>query len=298
MMLRLARLRRLDETSHLVDGVDSDLPTSRPHQVLGVVGSGGAPGRTFVSLNLAMALAMDGLRVALVEAGSGLGTVAARLNLKEDRSLAYLGHEARVRPLDRELLERHLQRSGPLDVLGGAFEPGAAGLVAPETFDSVIAMLSHDHDLIVVDLGPLESHLTVAHALRCQTLCWVVAPTPVGVDLFDRVVRSALANPLRAKPSLAVLNGAGQATLTVADTAFLRRYGMPLVATIPFNRRACLRADSVQRPAVIEGELRAPLRAATRAVATHIFHGPSRDPVPDPGPRVVPGLMERSGAES
>ena len=292
------RLRRVQERSHPVDSLDPGALGPRPPRALGVLGAGGSPGTTFVSLNVAWALAANGFRVALIEAGGGLGTVAVRLNLKEDRSLAYLAHEANVRPLDRQLMERHLQRSGPLDVLGGAFEPAGAGAVAPEVFDAVTTLLSEDHELIVVDLGPLGSHLTAAHARRCQALCWVVAPTPVGVDLFDRVVRSPLANPLRAKPNLAILNGAGPGTLATSESAFLRRYGMPLVATIPFNRRACLRADSVQRPAVIEGELRAPLRAATRAVATHIFHGPSRDPVPDPGPRVVPGLMERSGAES
>jgi MinD-like ATPase involved in chromosome partitioning or flagellar assembly len=297
-MFRVARLRRLDHKSHLVDGVDSGVATSQPRQVLGVVGPGGAPGRTFVSLNLALALAEDGLRVALVEAGSGLGTVASRLNLKEDRSLAYLAHEAKVRALDRELLERHLQRCGPLDVLGGAFEPGAAGAVAPEIFDALIVLLGADHELIVVDLGALDSHLTVAHALRCQTLCWVVSPTPVGVDLFDRVVRSALANPLRAKPSLAVLNGVGPGTLAVSDAAFLRRYGIPLVATIPFNRGACLRADSAQRAAVSEGQLRMPLRAATRAVAAQIFRGVAAGPVPEAGRAVAAGLMERSGAKS
>lgn len=297
-MPRLAHLRRLDDKSHLVDGADAGGSIPRPHRVLGVVGPGGAPGRTFVSLNLATALAEDGVRVALIEAGSGLGTVALRLNLKEDRSLAYLAHEAKVRALDRELLERHLQRRGPLDVLGGNFEPGAPGDVSPEILDALIVLLGVDHELIVVDVGPLESHLAVAHALRCQTLCWVVSPTPVGVDLFDRVVRSALANPLRAKPSLAVLNGAGPDTLVVSDAAFLRRYGIPLVATIPFNRGACLRADSAQRAAVTEGQLRLPLRAATRAVAAQVFRGLSSDPVPEAGRTLAAGSMERSGANS
>lgn len=292
------RLRRVQERSHPVDSLDPGALGPRPPQALGVLGAGGSPGTTFVSLNVAWALAANGFRVALIEAGGGLGTVAVRLNLKEDRSLAYLAHEANVRPLDRQLVERHLQRSGPLDVLGGAFEPAGAGAVAPEVFDAVTALLSEDHELIVVDLGPLGSHLTAAHALRCQALCWVVAPTPVGVDLFDRVVRSPLANPLRAKPNLAILNGAGPGTLATSESAFLRRYGMPLVATIPFNRLASLRAEAAQRPAVAEGQLRAPLRAAAKAVLAHLAVETEVRSASDLSRRAPTGVMERTGASS
>ncbi|MHB1501434.1 MAG: hypothetical protein ACYCYK_09785, partial [Candidatus Dormibacteria bacterium] len=270
MHLRLGR-RRLDERAHPVDGQDLGTLAGVPGRVLGVTGSGGAPGRTFIGLNLAMALAEDGVRVSFVEAGSGLGTTAVRLNLKENLSLAYLAHEAKVRPLDEDLLARHLQRSGPLDLLVGTFEPDAAGMVPPEIFDSVVTMLSQGHELTVVDLGALDSHLAVAHALRCQTLCWVVSPTPVGVDLFDRVLRSAVANPLRVKPSLVVVNGTGAGTLAVNEAGFLRRYGMPLIASIPFNRSACLRAEASQKLGVAEGQLRAPLRVAAGAAAAQLF---------------------------
>lgn|GEM_PF-4284905 len=255
--------------SHLVDDAEGALEPSG--RILGVTGAGGAPGRTFWSLNLAVALAGEGLRVALLELGPGLGTVSSQLGLREDRSLSFLAHEAQVRALDEELLFRHLQNLGTLRILTGLFEPVQQPLRGLDFLSRVLELVSSQHQLTVVDLGPLDSSIGYELALRSHVICWVVAPTPVGADLFDRVVRSPLASPLRGKPNLALLNGAGQGSLPGAQAALLRRYGIPLAATIPFDRQACLRAESTHTPAVMTGSLRAPLRQAVQAVWGYAF---------------------------
>ncbi|MHB8394083.1 MAG: AAA family ATPase [Candidatus Dormibacteria bacterium] len=262
------RWRRGPQLVHLVDDEELRGTLATDGRLLGITGAGGAPGRTFLSLNVAMALAMDGLSVGLVEAGPGLGTVSVQLDLRESRSLPYLIHENAVTNLDDDLLNRHLQQSGPLDVLTGRFDADQSAALAPELFDQVTNLLAQRHRLVVVDLGPMDSPLTVSLALRCQMICWVVAPTPVGVDLFDRVIRSGIVQPLRTKPSVAVLNGSGDGTLPAGEDALLRRYGISVAAAIPFNRPASLRAESSGRPAVLGGQLRAPLRQAARALAS------------------------------
>lgn len=265
--------------SHLVDGDDGTEVASG--RIVAVTGAGGAPGRTFLSLNVAAALAAQGLKVALLELGPGLGTVSSQLGLREDRSLSFLSHEAQLREVDEQLLFRHLQRLGSLRILTGLFEPAQQPLRDLDFLSRVLDLVSRHHQLTVADLGPMDSSLTSALAQRCHAICWVVAPTPVGADLFDRVVRASLAAPLRGKPNLAVLNGVGPGTLPGAEATLPRRYGMPLAATIPFDRQACMRADYTHSPAAMAGPLRAPLARAAMAVSGWAFPSTPRVAQPD-----------------
>ncbi len=275
---------------HLVDDEELQAAVGAEGRLLGITGAGGAPGRTFVSLNIAMALALDGLSVCLIEAGPGLGTVAVQLDLRESRSLPFLIHENAVAELDDDLLDRHLQRSGPLTVLTGRLDADPSAPLNPALFARVTNLLARRHRLVVVDLGPMESSLTSSLAVICQTLCWVVAPTPVGVDLFDRVIRSSIVQQLRTKPCVAILNGSSDGTLPAGQDALLHRYGIPLAASVPFNRSACLRAEAAGRPAVLEGALRGPLREAARALGStalkHAVPTSSQAVAEDSGPTV------------
>ncbi len=264
--MRICRKRSGPPPGHLVDSAVGPTTPAGAGRLVGVIGASGAPGRSFISVNTAVWLAQRGLSVCLIDADPGLGTVAAQLDLSEERSLFYLAHESTLSAVDDELIDRHLQHFGPLAVLTGRFEPGRGGAISDELMGQVTGLLRSRFRLVIADLGPLDNPATATMAIRCQLLLWVVSPTPLGADRFDRTVTSALASPLRPKPSLAIVNGTGTGSLLETEDALVRRYGVAVGASVPHHRLACLEAEASHRPAVLGGPLSEPLRRVAAAL--------------------------------
>ena len=281
-MMRVGLGRSRSSHGHLVD-LEAGFPaTSGPGRMVGVLGAAGAPGRTFISVNAALGLAQRGLSVCLLDADPGLGTVAAQLDLSEDRSLFYLAHESTLAAIDDDLVDRHLQHFGPLAVLTGRFEPGRGGTISAEVLSKVTRLLLGRYRLLIIDLGRLDNPQTMAMALGCQLLLWVVSPSPLGADLFDRTVTSSLAAQLRPKPNLAIINGTGSGALGETEEALLRRYGISVVASVPHHRLACLESETSHRPAVMAGPLSQSLRRVAAAVATAALRPSPLNAAPGP----------------
>lgn len=236
---------------------------------LAVTGATGAPGRTFLSVNLALALAGEGRRVALVDADPHLGAVAVQLGLAEDRSLAYLAHEAALRPVDAQLLQRHLQRAFGIDVLAGRTGPDVGEVPAP-VLESVLRLLHQRCDVVVVDAGAMDCVQAQAAVLSCQLVVWVVVPSTLGIDLLDRTLASGLAAQIRLKPCVAVLNREPRAALRQVGAALRTRYAIPVCSSVPADWRASAEAEERCRPAILGGSLVTPLRRCAAAIAEQL----------------------------
>jgi MinD-like ATPase involved in chromosome partitioning or flagellar assembly len=265
----LSRLREPRSTStHLIDGRPTPASDrNRPGGLLGVTGSPGAPGRTFLSINLAYGFSAEGLSVVLVDADPHLGAIAVQLDLAEDRSLMYLAHEATLKTVDDDLISRHIQSSAGVDVLVGRTVPGIGDVISGSLIRDVLTRLRRRYDVVIVDVGALDCVAAQTTALMCQLLVWVVVPTKLGTDLLDRTLAGSLASPARTRPSLVVLNKLGNLSLRDVDASLRRRYGIAVAAAIGQNRRACVEAEDGARPAVLAGALARPLRRCARVVA-------------------------------
>lgn len=268
----------------------------RPGRVIGVTGATGAPGRTFLSVNLAVGLAAEGMTVVLIDADPHLGAVAVQLDLAEDRSLNFLAHETTLRPVSDDLITRHLQTAVGLNVLAGR-SIVAVGETGPETLlPEVVAHLRRRFDLVVIDVGALDCRPAQVSALACQLLVWVAVPTKLGTDLLDRTLSGSLAGQVRIKPSLVVLNRLGPAGLRDADRSLRRRYGMAVAAAIPEHRRACLEAEDRAVPAALRGALASSLRRCARAVEAALpgSAAESREPTAGLRAEVAGGFLPES----
>ncbi|MGH7642158.1 MAG: AAA family ATPase [Candidatus Dormibacteria bacterium] len=267
------------------------LPTQG--SALGITGPTGAPGRTFLSINLALALRAEGMSVALVDADPHLGCVAVQLDLAEDRSLVYLAHEATLKAVDDELISRHLQPTLGLDVLAGRSVAVTGEIVAGALLRDVLHRLRRRYDVVVVDIGALECRASQSTALECQMLVWAMVSTKVGADLLDRTLSSPLASQVRTRPSLVVVNRLGTPSLRDVDSGLRRRYGMAVAAAIPDDRRACVAAEDNARPAVLRGSLAPSLRRCGRTVAAALLRTASGPRLEVEGERSLsrPALM-------
>jgi len=243
------------------------MPSARRGVVIGVTGPTGAPGRTFLSINLAAALVMQGLRVVLVDADAHLGAVAVLLDLAEDRSLIYLAHEAALKAVDDDLVVRHMQTVFGIDVLTGRSVAGLGEILPGPFLDEVIVILRRRYDVIVVDVGALDCQAAQTAALLSQLVVWVVVPTKLGIDLLDRTLAGPLAAQVRARASLTILNRLGPPGLREVEHTLRARYGLAVAAAVPDQRRACIEAEDRARPAVMSGRLAKPILRCAREIS-------------------------------
>jgi MinD-like ATPase involved in chromosome partitioning or flagellar assembly len=150
---------KTETPGHPVDHRGRDTSSrSGPGCAVAVTGATGAPGRTFISINLAFALREQGQRVALVDADPHLGAIAAQLDLAEDRSLTYLAHEATLRRIDDSLVTGHMQSAFGVDVLAGRAIAGAADNVSEPLLTEVVRLLTRRYDYVVMDVGALDCY--------------------------------------------------------------------------------------------------------------------------------------------
>ena len=131
-------------------------------RVVTVFSPKGGVGRTTIAVNMAVAAAGQGRRVALVDASLQFGDVAVMLNLDpRHRSLADLVPEiaAGVPESVDTALVRH---DSGVDVLLAPPTPETAELITPAYMRGVIERLREDHDLVVVDTQPILSDMMLA----------------------------------------------------------------------------------------------------------------------------------------
>ena len=122
----------------------------------------GGVGRTTIAVNLAVAAAKQGRRVALVDGSLQFGDVAVMLNLDpRHRSLADLVPEiaAGVPESVETALVRH---DTGVDVLLAPPTPETAELITPAYMRGVLERLREDHDLVVVDTQPVLNDMVLA----------------------------------------------------------------------------------------------------------------------------------------
>lgn len=126
----------------------------QPGGILAVWGTSGAPGRSTVALNVAAVLARD-RQVILVDADTAAPSVAHMLGLPVDApGLAALSRFAARGALGEDEVGRALVPvTEGLSVLTGLSLPQRWNEVSPEALRSVLEVVSHVCDLVVVDLA-------------------------------------------------------------------------------------------------------------------------------------------------
>jgi pilus assembly protein CpaE len=134
-----------------------------PAAVTAVFSPKGGVGRTTISVNLAVAAAQAGKKVALVDASFQFGDVGVLLNLNpRNKSIADLASEFQgggdVESLDTFMITH----SSGVRVLLAPPTPEQAELIGPAAVKKVLQALRSDYDLIVVDCPSSFNEATLA----------------------------------------------------------------------------------------------------------------------------------------
>ena len=150
-------------------------------QLITVFGTKGGIGKTFVSTNLAVALAgLNGNRVVLVDLDLDFGNAALVLNIVPNFTIADVVND--MANLDQDLLESYLipHRSG-VKLLAANAEPQMTEFVNAEHVQVILGILQYAFDYVLVDM-PARFYDPVDPALQNADLLLLVT-TPEVVTL-------------------------------------------------------------------------------------------------------------------
>jgi pilus assembly protein CpaE len=159
--------REKDKQSRYAPVVAAPEPKSNgsgePASVVAVFSPKGGVGRTTISVNLAVAAAQDGKRVALVDGSFQFGDVGVLLNLNpRNKSIADLAAELQAGEQYDSLDGFLVAHSSGVKVLLAPPTPEQAELVNPVAVKQVLEALRNDHDLVVVDCPSSFNETTLA----------------------------------------------------------------------------------------------------------------------------------------
>ncbi|MFJ2550427.1 CpaE family protein [Microbacterium sp. NPDC087591] len=284
-----------------------DLPASprpaaahRAPRVIAVWGPHGAPGRSFVAVQLAVEIARSGRRTALVDADTVAPSLALLLGIGDDApGIAAACRRAELGGLDAGELTRLASTvetsGGDIDVLPGINRPTrwpelsaarltaalqACRLWAEETVVDVGAAFDADDEATYDMAGPRRHAATAASLREADEIIAVAAADPVGISRFlrDHAELRRLAGPT---PTRVAINRVRSGPLGIDARGQIRRTlerfaGITDVTFLPFDQRAADAALLHARP-MSDVTPRSALVASIRGLAA------SMEPPPAPG---------------
>ncbi|WP_223625831.1 P-loop NTPase [Microbacterium sp. EST19A] len=263
------------------------------HRVIAVWGPQGAPGRSTISIQLAVELSRAGRGTALVDADSVAPSLALLLGLSDDSpGIAAACRRAELGGLDAAELTRLATTistsAGDIEVLPGINRPGrwpelsatrmretlrACREWIEDTVVDVGAAFDADDEVMSDLAGPRRHAATSATLQEADAVIAVASADPVGISRFlrDHAELRRLASP---SPVLVVVNQVRPGPLGIDARGQVRRTlerfaGITDVAFVPFDRRASDAALLHARP-IADVAPRSSVAAAVRRLASSL----------------------------
>ncbi len=228
-------------------------PLAHGGQVLALVSGKGAPGTTTMAIGLAAALNHQGSRVVLVDADLRGGGVAPHLDLDPRRGLIGLT----VGPATDDVVGSELQEASSFSVLAGIERPEMRDRVTPEQLITAVGILQTRFQFTVVDVGQsLPGVASDAANAAVRTADQVLVVTTADLTgLWNtrhclRHLQESLGLP-RERMALVINRHAGRHAYGATEVE--RALGIRVIATVPDDRKAAMRAAREQVPLTAVG---------------------------------------------
>lgn len=266
-------------------------PRAAPSRVIAVWGPHGAPGRSTLSIQLAVELSRTGRHTALIDADTVAPSIALLLGLgDDDPGIAAACRRAELGALDSAELTRlstGLDTSGgTIDVLAGINRPSRWPELTASRLSAALQACRGWAEEVVVDIaaafdaddeatydlaGPRRHAATAAVLTEADLIVAVAAADPLAISRFLRDY-AELRRLTAPTPVMVVVNQLRTGPLGLDARGQIRRTlerfgGVADVAFLPFDQRA---ADAALLHARPIGDVvpRSPLVAGIRRLAT------------------------------
>jgi ATP-binding protein involved in chromosome partitioning len=251
---------------------EKSLPEGVRHIVAVGAGKGGV-GKSTVSVNLAVAMAADGLKVGLLDADIYGPNLPQMLGVQNH--VPRMGEDGKIEPA-----EAHGVR---LMSMGFLLEPDSPVIWRGPLLHGAMNQFLRDVrwgglDVLVVDLPPGTGDVQLSVAQNVPLAGAVIVTTPQGIALSDVMKAAAMFRKLEL-PIFGVVENMGdficphcrKSSRVFSHGAaknFSQKYGVPLLGEIPLDPAVC-RAGEDGTPLCLAHPESAPAKAL-RGVARHV----------------------------
>lgn len=233
-----------------VERVQSRRESARVQQydsrVIAIFSTKGGSGKTSVAVNLAVALARSGKKVAIADLDLQFGDVGVFFNVPRCETISDLAGESLI---NSTVLDSFMYKhSSGVKILCAPVSPELAELVKGEHIERVITVLRADYDFVILDLAPALDDVAITAMEQSDTVYFITNPEIPTLKNTRTCMGILKILGFERKIEL-VLNRDGDSFVSKRDVA--RSLEMEPVMCIPYDMKASAAAINRGVPVVI-----------------------------------------------
>ena len=208
-------------------------------RVITVFGSKGGLGKTTIATNLAVKLASQKKKVALVDLDLQFGDVHIFMDIEPKDTIAELVQEVLTPNIDTVRSYMVVHSSG-VHVLCAPKSPEYADVVSPEKVQSLLSLLRSYYDFVIVDTPPIFNEVTLTAIEGSATVMFVT-----GLDismLKNSKLSMSILESLQQRDKIKVLVNRAVEINTITLSDVQKILGCPIWARIPSDYKVAVSA--------------------------------------------------------
>lgn len=217
-------------------------------RVITVFGSKGGLGKTTIATNIAVKLAQNRKKVALVDLDLQFGDIHIFLDLEPKDTIAELMQDTYTPDIDTVRSYMAVHSSG-VHVLCAPKSPEYAEVVTPDKVQSLLSLLRSYYDYVIIDTPPLLNEVTMTAIESSSTVLFIT-----GLDisiLKNSKLSLSLFESLQQKDKVRVLVNRAVEINSITLNDVQRIIGCPIWAKIPSDYKVAVSALNRGVPFII-----------------------------------------------
>jgi pilus assembly protein CpaE len=217
-------------------------------RVITVFGSKGGIGKTTIATNLAVKLAENRKKVALINLDLQFGDVHTFLDIEPKDTISELVQEVYTPNIDSVRSYMVVHPSG-VHVLCAPKSPEYAEVVSPEKIQSLLSLIRTYYDYVIIDTASTFSDITVT-AIESASIILFVTGLDVSI-LKNSKLSFSLLESLQQKDKVRILVNRAVETNSITINDVQKIIGCPIWAKIPSDYKIAVSALNRGVPFVI-----------------------------------------------
>ncbi len=260
-----------------INSLNQNQSLSWMSRVVTVFGAKGGLGKTTLAVNLAVKLAENNKKVALVDLDLQFGDTHIFLDIDPTDTISELFQESTNFNIDSVSSYMTVHSCG-LHVLCSPKSPEYAELIAPEKIQSLLSLLRTYYDFVIIDTPPLFSDVTMTALESSSTILFVTGldisilkNSKIGLNLLDSLQQAD-------KIRLIINRAVDMGSIKVSDVQKI--LGYPIWAKLPSDYKVAVTALNRGVPFVISSP-GSTLSQSVDNVAGLLLHGEGTTQIKD-----------------
>lgn len=252
-----------------IAALDTNEHSTWSSKIITVYGAKGGLGKTTIATNLALMLAKQKKKVAIVDLDLLFGDVHIFMDVEPKETIADLMQEPFSTSIDSVQAFMTVHPSG-IHILCAPKTPEYAETVSGDQIQSLLALMRSYYDYIVIDTGVNFSDPILA-ALEASTTILFVTGLDVSILKNSKTAMAVLESLGQKKKVRAIINRAVEInSITIADVH--RIVDVPILSRIPSDYLVAVAALNQGQP-FVQSAPKAKLSLAIRDIAEKIITG-------------------------